>query len=117
VTQEGWRFSLVSADAAVRYRTSIVVADAYDEDAVLEALRLDLATGGAPLVWRRDRHRAHRTDSVVRLLDEHGVIVLQGPPHYRASTASSSARTATTGPGSTASASCRPLRSNQNATA
>ena len=48
----------------------------------LEALRRDLATGGAPLVWRRDRHRAHRTDSIVRLLDEHGVIVLQGPPHY-----------------------------------
>jgi hypothetical protein len=81
-TQEGWRFPLVSADAAVPYRTSIVVADAYDEDAVLEALRRDLATGGAPLVWRRDRHRAHRTDSIVRLLDEHGVIVLQGPPHY-----------------------------------
>jgi hypothetical protein len=81
-TQEGWRFPLVSADAAVPYRTSIVVADAYDEDAVLDALRRDLAAGGAPLVWRRDRHRAHRTERVERLLAEHGVLVLQGPPHY-----------------------------------
>ena len=108
-TQEGWRFPLVSADAAVPYRTSIVVADAYDEDAVLEALRRDLATGGAPLVWRRDRHRAHRTDSIVRLLDEHGVIVLQGPPHYpRFLRPTRAPRTATTGPGWIASASCLP---------
>ena len=81
-TQEGWRFPLVSADAAVPYRTSIVVAEAYDEDAVLEALRRDLAAGGAPLVWRRDRHSAHRTDGVERLLKQHGVLALQGPPYY-----------------------------------
>jgi transposase-like protein len=81
-THEGWRFPLVSADAAVPYRTSIIVADAYDEDGVLEALKHDLATGGAPLVWRRDRHSAHQTDRVARLLAEHGVLVLQGPPHY-----------------------------------
>jgi hypothetical protein len=81
-TNEGWRFPLVSADAAVPYRTSIVVAEAYDEDAVLDALGQDLANGGAPLVWRRDRHSTHRTDAVARLLEQHGVVVLQGPAYY-----------------------------------
>ncbi len=81
-THEGWRFPLVSADAAVPYRTSILVAEAYDEDAVLAALERDLAEGGAPLVWRRDRHSAHRTDAVVRLLEAHGVLTLQGPAYY-----------------------------------
>lgn len=81
-TQDGWRFPLVSADAAVPYRTSIMVADAYDEDAVLEALERDLAQAGAPLVWRRDRHSAHRTPAVSRLLERHGVLPLQGPAYY-----------------------------------
>jgi hypothetical protein len=81
-TQDGWRYPLISADAAVPYRTSILVAEAYDEDAVLTALERDLAQNGAPLVWRRDRHSAHRTDAVTRLLAEQGVLVLQGPPHY-----------------------------------
>jgi transposase len=81
-TEDGWRYPLVSADAAVPYRTSILVADNYDEDAVLAALERDLAENGAPLVWRRDRHGAHRTDRVARLLEEHGVVALQGPPHH-----------------------------------
>jgi hypothetical protein len=81
-TEDGWRYPLVSADGAVPYRTSILVAEDYDEDAVLAALARDLAQHGAPLVWRRDRHSAHRTDAVARLLAEHGVLVLQGPSHY-----------------------------------
>lgn len=81
-TQDGWRYPLVSADGTVPYRTSILVAEAYDEDAVLTALERDLVRNGAPLVWRRDRHSAHRTDGVTRLLAEHGVLALQGPSHY-----------------------------------
>jgi hypothetical protein len=81
-TQEGWRYPLVSADGAVPYRTSILVAETYDEDAVLAALEHDLVQNGAPLVWRRDRHSAHRTDAVARLLQAHGVLALQGPPHH-----------------------------------
>jgi hypothetical protein len=81
-TQQGWRYPLVSADGAVPYRTSILVAEAYDEEAVLAALERDLVENGAPLVWRRDRHSAHRTDQVARLLQEHGVLALQGPPHH-----------------------------------
>ncbi len=81
-TDRGWRFPLVSADAAVPYRTSIHVAEEYDERAVLVALKTDLEQAGAPLVWRRDRHSTHRTDAVGELLDEHGVLVLQGPAYY-----------------------------------
>jgi hypothetical protein len=81
-TRDGWRFPLVSADAAVPYRTSILVAETYDEESVLLALERDLAENGAPLVWRRDRHSAHRTDRVARLLEAHGVVALQGPPHH-----------------------------------
>lgn len=81
-TKEGWRYPLVSADGAVPYRTSILVAEAYDEDAVLTALERDLVQNGAPLVWRRDRYSAHRTDRVARLLQAHGVLALQGPPHH-----------------------------------
>jgi hypothetical protein len=81
-TQDGWRYPLVSADAAVPYRTSILVAETYDESGVLNALERDLTEHGAPLVWRRDRHSAHRTEQVARLLEHHGVMVLAGPPHY-----------------------------------
>jgi hypothetical protein len=81
-TEEGWRFPLVSADGAVPYRTSILVAETYDEDAVCAALENDIARNGAPLVWRRDRFSAHRTDRVARLLDSHGILALQGPAHY-----------------------------------
>jgi DNA-binding transcriptional regulator YiaG len=81
-TEDGWRYPLVSADGAVPYRTSILVAESYDENAVLAALEHDLEHNGAPLVWRRDRHSAHRTDQVARLLQEHGVLALQGPPHH-----------------------------------
>jgi hypothetical protein len=81
-TTQGWRFPLVSADAAVPYRTSILVAQEYDEKAVLAALECDLAMAGAPLVWRRDRHGAHATDAVTRVLERHGVLALQGPPHH-----------------------------------
>jgi ribosome-associated translation inhibitor RaiA len=81
-TEEGWRFPLVSADGAVPYRTSILVAEAYDEDAVYAALENDIDRNGAPLVWRRDRFSAHRTDRIAQLLDSHGILALQGPAHY-----------------------------------
>jgi hypothetical protein len=81
-TEDGWRFPLVSADAAVPYRTSILVVDAYDEAGVLEALARDFGEAGAPLVWRRDRHSTHRTDAVGDLLESNGVLVLQGPAYY-----------------------------------
>jgi hypothetical protein len=83
-TDDGWRFPLVSADGAVPYRTSILVASAYDEDAVCTALEADIERHGAPLVWRRDRFSAHRTDRVSRLLERHGILPLQGPAHHPA---------------------------------
>jgi hypothetical protein len=81
-TEDGWRYPLVSADGAVPYRTSILVAATYDEDAVCAALEDDIARNGAPLVWRRDRFSAHRTDRVSRLLERHGILPLQGPAHH-----------------------------------
>lgn len=81
-TLEGPCYALISADAAVPYRTGFALARHYDVQLVERALRDDLQRNGAPLVLRMDRARAHDAPQVRQLLDAHGVLVLHGPPHY-----------------------------------
>ena len=73
---------LVSAEAAFPYRTSIHVAGRYDTAAVADALALDFALNGAPLVWRVDRWKAHVTEPVLNILREHQVLLMHGPPRH-----------------------------------
>jgi hypothetical protein len=79
---EGKTYLLCAGDAAVPYRTTLYLADAYDSDAVCAALQADFEAHGAPLVLRMDRASAHRTPAVGALLDRWGVLVLHGPPHH-----------------------------------
>jgi hypothetical protein len=81
-TTEGAHYALVFADAAIPYRTIIDVTAAYDADAVAAALRHDIASHGAPYVYRADRCRAHQAPAVRRVLEEHGVLLLHGPPRH-----------------------------------
>jgi hypothetical protein len=80
-TSHGSVHALISADAAIPYRTSVKVGPHYDASLVREALEADLQAHGAPLVYRLDRARAHDAPAVRELLAEHRVIVLHGPPH------------------------------------
>lgn len=80
-TTEGHRPVLVSSDACVPYRTSLVVADRYDSGAVARAVDEDFRRHGAPLVWRADRASCHRTDEVDEVLSAWGVLRLHGPAH------------------------------------
>ena len=80
-TREGLRPVLVSADACVPYRTSLVVADRYDSRSVARAIDDDFRQNGAPLVWRADRASCHRTSEVDEVLRAWGVLRLHGPAH------------------------------------
>jgi hypothetical protein len=80
-TSTGLRPVLVSADACVPYRTSLVAADRYDSRAVARALERDFRNNGAPLVWRADRASCHRTAEVDEVLRRWGVLRLHGPAH------------------------------------
>jgi hypothetical protein len=77
----GLRPVLVSADACVPYRTSLVVADRYDSRSVARAIDEDFREHGAPLVWRADRASCHRTDEVEEVLRGWDVLRLHGPAH------------------------------------
>lgn len=79
---EGKTYLLSAGDAAVPYRTTLFLADAYDSDTVCAALQADFEAYGPPLVLRMDRASAHRTPAVAALLDRWGVLVLHGPPHH-----------------------------------
>ena len=81
-TVEGKAYWLVSADAAVPYRTSIAAVTSYDSASVVAALRDDFDTHGPPLVLRLDRIACQRTPDVDALLDEYGVLALHGPPRH-----------------------------------
>jgi len=81
-TTGGWRYLLASADASVPYRTLLAVVDSYDSSSVAASLELDIQCNGAPLVYRLDRARCHRTDEVHEVLSRHGVLVLHGPPRH-----------------------------------
>jgi hypothetical protein len=73
--------ALVSADAAVPYRTSVKVGRHYDARLVVHAIDEDIGAHGAPLVYRLDRAKAHDVVEVRELLAGHRVLLLHGPPH------------------------------------
>jgi hypothetical protein len=79
---EGRRYLMPVADAAVPKRTTVDVKERYDAEAVYEVLKKDIEEHGPPLVYRMDRARQHDHPKVRALLDEHGILVLHGPPHY-----------------------------------
>jgi hypothetical protein len=82
MTTEGRRWLLLFGDSAVPYRTSALVAPAYDSAHVARAIDADFEEHGAPIVLRMDRASAHRTDEVERVLTRHGVLLLHGPPRH-----------------------------------
>ena len=47
-----------------------------------QVLADDFAHNGSPLVLRMDRASCHKTDDVLVVLDEHGVLLMHGPAHY-----------------------------------
>jgi len=81
-TEEGSRYALVAADAAVPYRTTATAANRYDGRSVAEVLERDFAEHGAPLVLRADRAKCHTVPEVLELLRGSGVLLLQGPPRH-----------------------------------
>jgi hypothetical protein len=80
--KQGTRYGLIAADAAVPFRTSVVLVQRYDTASVVTALERDIAEYGAPLVYRMDRATCQRTSAVDELLQAHGVLRLHGPPRY-----------------------------------
>ena len=79
---DGKAYWLVSADAAIPYRTSIVTVPRYDAEHVIAALATDFEEHGAPLVLRLDRIACHRTPAVEALLHRYDVLALHGPPRH-----------------------------------
>jgi hypothetical protein len=73
---------LVTADAAIPYRTSWAVAARYDGSSVAQALADDFTRNGAPLVLRFDRARQHDVDAVREVLAAHSVLPLHGPARH-----------------------------------
>jgi hypothetical protein len=82
LTNAGRRHVLFAGDAAVPFRTSALAVQHYDERAVVEALELDFALHGPPVVLRADRWRAHDAPLVRDLLRSAKVLLLHGPPHH-----------------------------------
>lgn len=78
----GAHLVLVAADARVAYRTTLMLCAKYDERAVLDALELDAALNGVPLVYRLDRASCQRTRAVRDWCAAHGVLMLHGPPRH-----------------------------------
>lgn len=105
VKAHGRWWALISADAAVLYRTSVHVTASYDGRSVAEAVERDFRQHGAPLVWRVDRARSHETDEVFEVLDRMECSCSMDRRITLATTASSSGRTASIAPGSIT---CRP---------
>jgi transposase InsO family protein len=80
--EEGDRYALVAADAAVPFRTSAAAVQRYDGRSVAAVLERDFAEHGAPLVLRADRARCHTVPEVLEVLRHHGVLLLHGPPRH-----------------------------------
>jgi transposase InsO family protein len=75
-------YALVCADAAIPYRTSITLGEHYDAALVVHTLERDIDRHGAPLILRADRARAHDSPLVRKILEDHQVLMLHGPPRY-----------------------------------
>jgi hypothetical protein len=82
MTLDGPRWLLIAADASVPFRTTGLAVEHYDGPSVALALRIDIEHHGAPLAYRLDRWKAHTTDEVLALLDEHHILIMHGPPYY-----------------------------------
>ncbi|MBK7863639.1 MAG: hypothetical protein IPJ65_34540 [Archangiaceae bacterium] len=80
-TIEGWRHLLAVADASIPYRTMLAMVGSYDSSSAA-TLNLGILLNGAPLVYRFDRAKCHRTAEVREVLNRHEVLVLQGPPRH-----------------------------------
>jgi transposase-like protein len=78
---DGCVHALITADAAVAYRTHVTAGKHYDASLVARTLAADIEANGAPLVYRLDRAWAHDAQLVRELLEAHEVLVLHGPPH------------------------------------
>jgi len=74
--------ALIASDAAVPYRTSARLIEAYTGGEVAGTLSGDFAQYGAPLVMRMDLASPHDTTAVKEVLREHEVLLLHGPPRY-----------------------------------
>jgi hypothetical protein len=81
-TTEGKVAVLVTTDAAVPKRTTIGVAEHYDEASVAATLDKDFREHGAPLVLRMDNAAVHDAPGVREVLDRYGVVLLHGPARY-----------------------------------
>jgi hypothetical protein len=79
---DGPLYALIAADGAVPYRSTLTTATRCDTPFIVRTLAADFERNGAPLVLRIDRAKAHATRAVHALLEAHGVLPLQGPPHY-----------------------------------
>lgn len=76
------QIALIASDAALAYRTSARLVQAYTGSEVARVLAHDFAEHGAPLVMRMDRASPHTTAAVDGVLREHEVLLLQGPSRY-----------------------------------
>lgn len=81
-TVRGKCYALVCADAAIPYRTMVNLGERYDAELVAHTIEHDIERNGAPLILRADRARAHDSPIVKKILEEHQVLMLHGPPRY-----------------------------------
>ena len=79
-TPGGRAYLLAAGDGHVPYRTGLVPVLHYTGSAVARALAQDFEAHGAPLVARLDRAACHTAPEVLRVLQHHRVLLLQGPP-------------------------------------
>jgi transposase-like protein len=75
-------YALICADAAIPYRTTVTMGARYDAALVARTLERDIESNGAPLILRADRARAHDAPRVRKILVDHQVMLLHGPPRY-----------------------------------
>lgn len=75
-------YALICADAAIPYRTTVSLGEHYDAELVANMIEHDIERHGAPLILRADRARAHDSPIVKKILEEHQVLMLHGPPRY-----------------------------------
>ncbi len=81
-TQDAKCYALICADAAIPYRTTAMLGEHYDAALVACTIKRDFSAHGAPLILRADRARAHDSPLVKKILEEHQVLMLHGPPRY-----------------------------------
>lgn len=81
-TMSGKCYALICADAAIPYRTMVSLGEHYDAELVANTIEHDIERHGAPLILRADRARAHDSPIVKKILEEHQVLMLHGPPRY-----------------------------------